>query len=98
VSETLLHLDLGDLGTIRMLCGHCHASAELPVAPLEGDAPERCFHCRTEWFVPGSPQAIALQYLFRSLVQLRSRDQPAGCHVQLVVRPERGSLMTRSPS
>lgn len=95
MSETPLHLDLEDVGAIRMICRQCRASAELPVAPLEGDPPDRCFHCRAEWFVPGSLQAVALQYLFRALVQLRQRDQPASCQVQLVVRPDRGSLAAR---
>ncbi|ALA58665.1 hypothetical protein [Nitrospira moscoviensis] len=97
MSETLLNLDLADVGTIRMVCTACRASAELPVAPLEGDLPERCFHCRAEWFLPGSPPAVALQHLFRSLVQLRNRDYLVGIQVQLGVRPDRGALMIRAP-
>lgn len=92
MSETVLNLDLSDFGAIRVICSHCRASAELPVAPLEDDPPERCFHCRAEWFTHGSPQAIALQYLFRALVQLRNSEQPAAYQVQLVVRPDRGPL------
>lgn len=92
MSETLLNLDLVDLGTIRIFCTQCHASAELPVAPLEADPPERCFHCRSEWFITGSPQAVALQYLFRALVQLRNGEQSVKCQVQLVVKPDRGPM------
>lgn len=97
MSETLLNLDLADVGTIRLVCTHCRASAELPVAPLEADPPERCFHCRSEWFAAGSPQAIALQHLFRALVQLRNGDPAVGCQVQLVVRPDRSASPIRIP-
>jgi hypothetical protein len=65
------------------------------VAPLEADPPERCFHCRSEWFSTGSPQATALQFLFQALVQLRERDATPGCRVQLVVRADGGPTMTR---
>ena len=95
MSETPLNLDLTDLGTIRIFCKQCRASAELPIAPLEADPPERCFHCRSEWFTTDSPQAIALQHLFRALVQLRNVDQAAQYQVQLVVRPDHGPLMSR---
>ena len=45
MSETSLNIEMADLGGVKIVCTHCHASIELPVARLQGDAPERCFHC-----------------------------------------------------
>jgi hypothetical protein len=97
MSERLLSIDLADLGAIKIVCVDCHASAEFPLAHLQADPPERCFHCRGEWFIPNSPQATALQHLFRALVQLRNRDAATDCHVQLVMRLDRGSSQARVP-
>jgi len=97
MSETSLNIEMADLGAVKIVCTHCHASIELPVARLQGDAPERCFHCRAEWFIPDSANATALQHLFRALVQLRSREAASGCHVQFVMKPDRGSSKTRMP-
>jgi len=97
MSETSLNIEMADLGAVKIVCTHCHASIELPVARLQSDAPERCFHCRAEWFAPESPQATALQHLFRALVQLRSREAASGCQVQFVMKTDRGSTKTRMP-
>ncbi len=95
MSETSLCLEFSDLRTVKIVCAHCRAAAELPVAPLEADPPERCFHCRAEWFPMGSPQATALQFLFQAFVQLRQPDVTPGCRVQLVIRADSGPAMTR---
>lgn len=97
MSETSLNIDMTDLGAVKIVCAHCQASIELPVARMHSEAPERCFHCRGEWFIPNSPQATALQYLFGALVQLRSRDPASGCHVQFVMKTDRGSSKSRMP-
>jgi hypothetical protein len=96
MSERLLSIDLADLNGIKIVCVHCHATAEFPLAHLHADPPERCFHCRGEWFMPNSPEATALQHLFHALVQLRERDVAGDCHVQLVMRLDRGPSQTRA--
>jgi hypothetical protein len=94
MSYTLLNIELADLTAVKITCAQCRASAEFPVARLQGDAPERCFHCRAEWFVPKSPQATALEHLFRALGDLRG-DAVTECRVQLVIDP--GFPRTRVP-
>jgi hypothetical protein len=86
MSNTLLNIDLSDLTAIKIICAHCRASGEFPVARLQGDAPERCFHCRAEWFLAKSPQATALEHFFRALGDLRG-DAVTECRVQLVIDP-----------
>ncbi|HET9844487.1 MAG TPA: hypothetical protein VFQ02_01980 [Nitrospira sp.] len=93
MSYTLLNIDLADLTAIKITCAQCHASAEFPVARLQGDSPERCFHCRAEWFASKSPQATALEHLFRALGELR--DAAPECRVHLVIDP--GPPRTRVP-
>jgi hypothetical protein len=95
MSDTLLNIELVDLGAVKIVCAQCHASAEFPVAHLQADPPERCFHCRAEWFLSTSPQATALQHLFRALVQLRSRNPVSECQVQLVMRLDQGPSKAR---
>jgi len=97
MSETSLNIDMADLTAVKLVCTHCHASIELPVVRLHSDAPERCFHCRAEWFTAESPQATALLHLFRTLVQLRTREAGSGCQVQFVMKPDRDSSKTRMP-
>jgi hypothetical protein len=97
MSERLLNIDLTDLGAVKLVCVQCHASAEFPLAHTQADPPERCFHCRSEWFLPDSPQATALQHLFRALIQLRKVDMATDCHVQLVMRLDRGPSQSRVP-
>jgi hypothetical protein len=94
MSYTSLNIDLSDLTAVKLTCAQCRASAEFPATRLQGDAPERCFHCRAEWFVPKSPQATALEHLFRALGDLRG-DATAECRVQFVIDP--GSPRTRVP-
>jgi hypothetical protein len=86
MSYSLLNTDLADLTAVKLTCAQCHASAEFPVARLQGDSPERCFHCRAEWFVAKSAQATALEHLFRALGELRG-DAVKECRVQLVIDP-----------
>ena len=86
MSYTLLNIDLTDLTAIKVTCAQCHASAEFPVARLRGDSPERCFHCRAMWFAAKSPQATALEHLFRALDELRGDAVPE-CRVHLVIDP-----------
>jgi hypothetical protein len=86
MSNTALNIDLTDLTAVKIICAQCRASAEFPVARLQGDAPERCFHCRTEWFVAKSPQGTALEHLFRALSDLRG-DSATECRVQIVIDP-----------
>ena len=86
MSYTLLNIDIADLTAVKITCAQCRASAEFPVARLQGDAPERCFHCRAEWFVAKSPQATALEHLFRALSDLRG-DAVSECRVHLVIDP-----------
>src|SRR5689334_22187370 len=62
MSYTSLNIDLADLTAVKITCAQCRASAEFPATRLQGDAPERCFHCRAEWFAPKSPQATALEH------------------------------------
>jgi hypothetical protein len=97
MSERLLNIDLTDLGAVKLVCVQCHASAEFPLAHPQADPPERCFHCRSEWFVADSPQATALQHLFRALVQLRKPEMATDSHVQLVMRIDRGPSQSRVP-
>ena len=97
MSHTLLNIDLADLKAIKVTCAQCHASAEFPVARLQGDPPERCFHCRAEWFLHKSAQATALEHLFRALEELRSRDASIGCQVQFVMTLDPGFPHTRVP-
>jgi hypothetical protein len=85
MSYKLLNINLNDLTAIKITCGHCHASAEFPVARLQGDPPERCFHCRGEWFAVNSPQATALEHLFRALGELRG-SAVSEWRVQLVMK------------
>jgi hypothetical protein len=94
MSYTSLNIDLSDLTAVKLTCAQCRASAEFPATRLQGDAPERCFHCRAEWFVPKSPQATALEHLFRALGDLRG-DATTECRVQFVIDP--GSPRTRVP-
>ena len=94
MSYTLLNINLADLSAIKITCAQCHASAEFPVARLQGDSPERCFYCRAEWFVAKSPQATALEHLCRALVELRG-DAVSGCRVQLVMTLDSGFMHTR---
>ena len=101
MSYTLLNIDLADLTAIKITCGQCHASAEFPVARLQSDSPERCFHCRAMWFAAKSPQATALEHLlrvimeagaanrehlFRALGELRG-DAVQECRVHFVIDP-----------
>jgi hypothetical protein len=97
MSETLLNIDLTDLGGIKIICAQCHAAAEFPVAHLQADPPERCIHCRAEWFVSATPHTTALQHLVRALVLLRGREATSDCRVQLVMKLDRGSAPTRVP-
>jgi hypothetical protein len=94
MSYTSLNIDLADLTAVKLTCAQCRAAAEFPAARLQGDAPERCFHCRAEWFPPKSPQATALEHLFRALGDLRG-DAIAECRVQFVIDP--GLPRTRVP-
>ena len=71
MSYTSLNINLADLTAIKINCTQCHASAEFPVARLQGHSPERCFYCRAEWFDGKSPQATALEHLCRALGELR---------------------------
>lgn len=96
MSYTVLSINLADLTAIKITCTQCRASAEFPVARLQGDPPERCFHCRVEWFVAKSSQATALEHLFRALGELRG-DEASGCRVQLVMTQDPGFLHTREP-
>jgi hypothetical protein len=86
MSYTLLNIDLADLTAIKITCAQCHASAEFPVARLQSDSPERCFHCRATWFPAKSPQATALEHLFRALGELRG-DAVQECRVHFVIDP-----------
>jgi hypothetical protein len=97
MSYTLRNISLFDLTAIKITCPQCHASAEFPVARLQGDPPDRCFHCRAEWFVAKSPQATALEHLFRALGELRENPE-SGCRVQLVINEDPRSPHTRVPS
>ena len=97
MSYTLLNINLIDLKAIKITCSQCHASAEFPVARLQGDSPERCFHCRAEWFVAKSSQATALEHLFRALGELRG-DNVSECRVQLVITQDPGFPYTRMPA
>jgi len=96
MSYTVLNINLADLTAIKITCAQCRASAEFPVARLQGDPPERCFHCRAEWFVAQSSQATALEHLFRALGELRA-DGASACRVQLVMMQDPGFLHTREP-
>ena len=96
MSHMRLNISLSDLTAIKITCLQCHASAEFPVARLQGDSPERCFHCRAEWFVAKSPQATALEHLFRALGELRG-DTVSECRVQLVIPQDPGFPHTRMP-
>jgi hypothetical protein len=96
MSYTMLNINLTDLTAIKITCPQCHASAEFPVARLQGDPPERCFHCRSEWFVARTPRATALEHLFRALGELRANSEP-GCRVQLVMTEDPRSPHTRVP-
>ena len=96
MSYILLAINLTDLTAIKITCSQCHASAEFPVARLQGDSPERCFHCRAEWFVAKSPQATALEHLFRALGELRG-DAVSACRVQLVITQDPGFPHPRVP-
>jgi hypothetical protein len=96
MSYIVLNINLTDLTAIKITCSQCHASAEFPVARLQGDSPERCFHCRAEWFVTKSQQATALEHLFRALGELRG-DAASECRVQLVISPDPGFPHTRMP-
>jgi hypothetical protein len=96
MSYTLLNINLSDLTAVKITCPQCLASAEFPVARLRGDPPERCFHCRSEWFVAKSPQATALEHLFRALGELRGNGV-SGCRVQLVMTQDPGFPPTRVP-
>jgi len=97
MSYIVLNINLTDLTAIKITCSQCHASAEFPVARLQGDSPERCFHCRAEWFVAKSQQATALEHLFRALGELRS-DAASECCVQLVMSQDPGFPHTRPVS
>jgi hypothetical protein len=96
MSYMLLNIDLTDLRAVKITCSQCHASAEFPVARLQGDSPERCFHCRAEWFVAKTPQATALEHLFRALGEL-SGDRVRECRVQFVITQDPGFPHTRMP-
>ena len=96
MSYTLLNINLDDLIAVKIACGQCHASAEFPVARLQGDPPERCFHCRAEWFAGKSKQATALEYLFRALGELRG-NATSECRVQLVMTQDPGFPRSRMP-
>ena len=96
MSYTMLNINLTDLSAIKITCPQCHASADFPVARLQGDPPERCFHCRAEWFVSGTPRATALEHLFRALGELRASSE-SGCKVQLVMTEDPRSPRTRMP-
>ena len=96
MSYTMLNINLTDLSAIKITCPQCHASADFPVARLQGDPPERCFHCRAEWFVSGTPRATALEHLFRALGELRASSE-SGCKVQLVMTEDPRSPRTRVP-
>jgi hypothetical protein len=91
MSQMSFNVDMADIVAIKVSCGHCGAAAEFPIAHLETDPPERCFHCRGNWFDEHSTSAVAIQHLFQSFVQLRSEDQHRECQVQIVVRPDAGS-------
>src|SRR5688572_784179 len=94
MSYTLLNIDLVDLTAIKITCAQCHASADFPVARLQGDPPERCFHCRAEWFVSKSPKAMAVEHLFRAIGELRGETE-SGCRVQLVMTQDPRFPQTR---
>ena len=96
MSYTMLTISLTDLSAIKITCPQCQASADFPVARLQGDPPDRCFHCRSEWFVAGTPRATALEHLFRALGDLRANSE-SGCRVQLVMTEDRRSPHTRVP-
>ena len=96
MSYTMLNINLTDLSAIKITCPQCHASADFPVARLQGDPPERCFHCRAEWFVAGTPRATALEHLFRALGELRASSE-SGCKVQFVMTEDPRSPRTRMP-
>ena len=97
MSSTSLNINLADFTAIKITCTQCHGSAEFPVARLQGDAPERCFYCRAEWFVPKSPQATAFEHLCRALGELRG-DAVSACRVQLVMTQTSGFTQTRVPN
>ena len=96
MSYTSLNINLADLTAIKITCTQCHASAEFPVARLQGHSPERCFYCRAEWFDGKSPQATALEHLCRALGELRG-DAVSGCRVQCVMTQDPGFPHTRVP-
>ena len=97
MSDPLLNISLSELTAIKITCPQCHASAEFPVARLQGDPPERCFHCRGEWFVARNPRTTALEHLFRALGELRANSE-SGCRVQLVMKEDPRSPNTRVPT
>ena len=77
MSDTMLNISLSDLTAIKITCPQCHASAEFPVARLRGDPPERCFHCRGEWFAaesPGQPHLNICSARWASSVPIQSPD------------------------
>jgi len=96
MSDMMLNISLSDLSAIKITCPQCRASAEFPVARLQGDPPERCFHCRGEWFVVGNPRTTALEHLFRALGELRGKSE-SGCRVVLVIKEDPRSPHTRVP-
>ena len=97
MSSVMLNISLSDLTAIKITCPHCHASAEFPVARLQGEPPERCFHCRGEWFVAKSPRTTALEHLFRALGELRDNSE-TGCKVLFVMKDDARSSHTRVPA
>lgn len=97
MSCRILTISLSDLTAVKITCPQCHASAEFPVARLRGDPPERCFHCRSEWFVGKSPRATALEHLFRALGELRENSE-FGCRVELVMNEDPRLPHTRVPT
>jgi len=97
MSDTMLNISLSELTAIKITCPQCRASAEFPVARLQGDPPERCFHCRAEWFVARSPRTTALEHLFRALGELRANAE-SGCRVQLVLKEDPRLPHTRVPT
>ena len=96
MSDTMLNISLSDLTAIKITCPQCHASADFPVARLQGDPPERCFHCRAVWFNAKSPRTTALEHLFRALGELRDNSE-SGCKVQFVMKEDPRLPHTRVP-
>jgi ribosomal protein S27AE len=80
VWEERLFAEPKDVISIRLTCGRCNASLNLPWGDREY-VPDTCPYCNEGWFKAGSSDRKFITWLIQSMNGLRQRGSDASCGV-----------------